>query len=90
MILAGDLNIRPGSNTFDRTDAIGFRNLVEIFGTETTRIAKNYGVEKTLAEPFADYILPTCRVECVRFFFDTWSENQPSDHAPGYLSFNLF
>ena len=82
VILAGDLNLLPGSATFGRLAEIGLKDLVTGRGHTDTRT-----VLYKKSERFADYILVTAGVEVDAF--DIPPEPVVSDHRPLILDFRL-
>ena len=82
VILAGDLNLLPGSATFGRLAEIGLKDLVTGRGHTDTRT-----VLYKKSERFADYILVTAGVEVDAFGIPP--EPVVSDHRPLILDFRL-
>jgi len=79
LILCGDFNLLPDTESMRMLEAAGLRNLVVDFGAKTTRTSLY-----TRPERFADYILVSDGVD-VRDF--RVLPDEVSDHAPLLLEF---
>lgn len=82
VILGGDFNLRPDSETLLALQDMGFKNLIDpqIHSSTRTPHYENY-----LIEPYADYVLVSPQIEVEKF----WLEERPvSDHKPMFLRVN--
>jgi len=80
LIVCGDLNLLPDSNTFEALSRLGLVDLVTSRGFTSTRTS-HYEKDGR----FADYMLVTPNVEVVRF--DVVAEPEVSDHCALRLDF---
>ncbi len=81
VVLCGDFNLRPDTESLKIVEDFGFRNLVKEYGITSTRTS-HYKKE----ERFADYALITKGVEVKDFKI---LPEEVSDHNAMYLEFSL-
>jgi endonuclease/exonuclease/phosphatase family metal-dependent hydrolase len=79
LILCGDFNLLPDTESLRMIEAAGLRNLVAEFGVRSTRTSLY-----TRSEPFADYVFVSEGID-VRDF--RVLPDEVSDHAPLILEF---
>ncbi len=82
LILAGDFNLLPESETFPLLAELGLRDLITAFGITDTRTSLY-----TKPQRYADYALVTDEVEVLSF--DAPAEPEVSDHRPLILDFEI-
>jgi endonuclease/exonuclease/phosphatase family metal-dependent hydrolase len=75
LVVCGDFNVLPGSDTFRVLGEIGLTDLVTSRGHTDTRTSLYAKPER-----FADYLLVNPKVEVVRF--EVVAEPEVSDHRP--------
>ena len=80
VILMGDFNLRPDTESVSRIEAAGLRNLIKEYGVTSTRTS-----HYTKPEKFADYAFVSGEIEVKDFKV---LPDEVSDHAPLYLEFD--
>lgn len=80
IILMGDFNLRPDTESVSRIEAAGLRNLIKEYGVTSTRTS-----HYTKPEKFADYTFVSGEIEVKDFKV---LPDEVSDHAPLYLEFD--
>jgi endonuclease/exonuclease/phosphatase family metal-dependent hydrolase len=81
IILAGDFNLTPDTQSLKMLEEFGLRNLIREYKITSTR-TEFY----TKAEKYADYILVSSGVKINEFKV---MQDEVSDHAPLYLNFDM-
>jgi endonuclease/exonuclease/phosphatase family metal-dependent hydrolase len=80
VVLVGDFNLRPDTQSMKKLEAAGLRNLITEYGITSTRTS-----HYTRSEKFADYALVGEGIEVKAFKV---LPDEVSDHAPLYLEFS--
>lgn len=81
IVLCGDFNLSPDTESLKMLEDFGLRNLVKEFGITSTRTSFY-----TKENKFADYVLVSPGVNVKAF---TVLPEEVSDHAPLYLEFEI-
>ncbi len=82
VVLVGDFNLRPDTESVRKLEAAGMRNLISEFGITSTRTT----LYTKSSEQFADYAFVSDEVTVEDFKV---LPDEVSDHAPLYLEFSL-
>jgi len=80
LVLSGDFNLRPDTESVRKIENAGLRNLITEYGVTSTRTS----LYKKTSEQFADYTFVSDGIEVKDF---TVLPDEVSDHAPLYLEF---
>lgn len=78
-VLMGDFNLRPDTQSVQKLEGIGLRNLIKEYGITSTRTSLYTKVEK-----FADYTFVSREIKVMDFKI---LPEEVSDHAAMYLDF---
>ena len=82
IVLGGDFNLNPDTESIKMLEEYGLRNLIKEYGIQSTR-TNLYPEEKREKWPFADYVFVSQGVTVKSFKVDT--DSDVSDHAPMFL-----
>lgn len=82
IILGGDFNLDPDTESIKMLEDFGLRNLIKEYNIQSTRTSF-YSEEKRKKWPFADYVFVSKDVNIKSFIVDT--NSLVSDHAPMFL-----
>jgi len=82
IILGGDFNLNPDTESIVMIEKAGLRNLITEFKIKSTRTL-HYPEEKRVQWPHADYVFVSKNVQVKSFSVDT--NSLVSDHAPMFL-----
>mgnify|MGYP003462067769 CR=1 FL=1 len=82
IILGGDFNLDPDTESIKMLEDFGLRNLIKEYNIPSTRTSF-YSEEKRKQWPFADYVFVSSGIKVKSFEVDT--DSLVSDHAPMFL-----